>query len=596
MISRMGDSFSGGKERNEMMNNNTISREVFDGFSGLGLSVASGKTACYPENFRVLADGSLEKREGTRLIASLPDAIRGVCSFSDPDGEVILAVAGDCLYRILEDGQVLSAPCLETREGEIGFFVYGGRLYLLDGVRWYRYEGKCTLTKVHGYTPLYGKNWNASSSYRNEVNEPINCLSPYIRIQYYTPETPDSLYLGMAVESIAWITTEGRPLSPSNYELSASKDWIYLQPDIYAVNLEVCVVLPESYYKDDDFLSCVSAAVYEDFDNSRVFLYGGRDASRLYASSALSKSILVWDATCFPESCGLYFPKIQSLSFGNGQPITAIQRIYDRMLIYFPSSVWVTEPMDETATYDVLFSPLCGHLGCSAVQAVIMTGAASPISVSSSGVYRWKIDPDFLDECITRPLSDPIWSLIDDSFFENAEVCYNRKRAELWFHDRTKKEGRILLYHLDREEWYCYSGVSVDRLFTYRDGVGFTEGGNVFLFDEELVVDRTASEARDIVAICEIDWVDFDGVGVEKRLEEGVFTADLGGGELSVSLEDGEPLTKVTLCEKNGVSARVYEARMPTGRFRDAKLRLVADGPFKQRIYRAELLAQKGKK
>ena len=97
------------------MNNNTVARELFEGFSGLGLSSARGKGAHRLDNFRVLADGSLEKREGIRQIAALPADIRGIYGFVDGVDEVVLAVSSNNLYRISAEGeQVTFAPCFET--------------------------------------------------------------------------------------------------------------------------------------------------------------------------------------------------------------------------------------------------------------------------------------------------------------------------------------------------------------------------------------------------------------------------------------------------------------------------------------------------
>lgn len=225
-----------------------------------------------------------------------------------------------------------------------------------------------------------------------------------------------------------------------------------------------------------------------------------------------------------------------------------------------------------------------------------MTGAASPISVTLGGVYHWKIDPDFLDECITKCLSDGILSQFDESFFENAEVCYHRRRSELWFHDRSRRDGELFLYDLDREMWYCYSGVSVERLFVYNGGVGFFEGGKICLFDEALATDSYVDKECEIKAVFESGYLDFGGVETDKRLENAVLVAELCGGGLSVCVNDGRVLSLVKLSEADAAAPTIYEPRMPTGRFRMAKLTLCADGPFRQRIYRAELFAQKGKK
>ena len=577
------------------MNNNMASCEVFESFSGLGLSTR-GKTSCRLENFRVLADGSLEKREGIRQLASLPEPVRGVYSFFDGDEEVILAVCGNCLYQISRDGEILSSPCFSTSEGEVGSFVHGGRLYFLDGTEAYRYEGKGCAIRVHGYTPLYGKNWCTYRTDDHFLNEPINCFSPHIRIHFLVVSSTKLLSIGFCVESVDWVMANGVMIDPSKYSLTEAKNHVSFTESIYTSEMEISVTISESLYRDADFCSCRSAAVYEGFANSRAFFYGGKKNGQFFVSKRLDPKEAERDQALFSDSCGLYFPKGESLSVGSGQPITAVHRMLDRMLIFFPSSLWASEPLNEVEGDGILFSPICGHLGCSSSQAVVMTGASSPISVAHSGVYLWEIDPDLLSECVVRCISKEMLPVLEGRFFANAGICHHRKRGELWFYDADGGDGRILLYSLDRKTWYCYSGVLADRLFAFDGGVGFVKGDKLCIFDEDLCTDRFFDGEEKISALFESGWLDFDGAGTDKRLEALVLTADLSVGELSASLFDGKLLGEEKIFEADAVASGIYERRVPTGRFRAAKLRLCACGPMRERIYRVELLAQKGKK
>ncbi len=575
------------------MSNNTVARELFEGFSGLGLSSGRGKSSCRLDNFRVLADGSLEKREGMRQIASLPLAVRGICSFADANGEVLLAAAGNRLYRLTSAGEASFSICLENENGKVGFFRYGGRLYILDGAHLYRYDGGCEVTKVTGYTPLYGKDWDPL--YVNQsVYEPINRLSPRIRIRYTSGIAIDNIHLGVEAESVEWILVNGRTLDASSYLLLNDRLRIGFYEPVTCETMEVCVRLPASDYFDENFVSSVSAAVYEDFDNSRVFLYGGKTPSTLYVSAHVDRESLREDKARFADSCGLYFPNDRELSFGNGEPITAVGRIYDRMTVFSPSSLWVTERLGETERFRVQLIPICHHRGCSAQRALLMTGAASPITVSDGGIYRWKIDSDLLDECITRKLSDDMAPLVDESFWRHAEVCHNRSRAELWFYAKGDAEGRIFIYSLDRETWYCFHGIAADGLFTFAGGVGAVRGGEIFLFDERLSADQMAEGEKPIEAVFMSGWLDFGGVEAEKRLARATLVTALGEG-MRVGLDDGERLCEVVLTDADRQAPDIYDLRTPTGRFRSVRLTLTASGLDRQRIYRAELLAQKGK-
>ncbi|MBO4979959.1 MAG: hypothetical protein J6D16_06090 [Clostridia bacterium] len=575
------------------MNNNTACREVFDGFSGLGLS-SRGKTSCRLDNFRVLADGSLEKREGIRHLASLPRAVRGICSFPEGGEDVILAVAGNTLYRIRKNGETLSTSCFVTEEGEVGSFWFGGRLYFLDGKSIYRYEGNGVAVEVHGYTPLYGKNWSTFTTEDHTVNEPLNTLSPYVRLHFRVIDSVRQIEIGFGVKEIDWILADGVKINSSRYQLTNGKNAILFSELIYASEIEVSATVSTDGYTDSTPSSCRRAAVYEDFENSRVFFFGGQDSTQFFATEPRSAAVLARDRALYPLSCGLYVPLGRGCSLEGGEPITAICRCQDRMLLFFPSSLWASEVMDEAAGESILFSPVCSHLGCSANGAAVMTGTSAPITVSRGGVYRLRIDPDLLEECESTRLSDAVEPFFSGASLADVSVCYHHRRGELWF--AAKGADNILLYAPERKAWYCYGGIFVERLFAFGDGVGFSSGSEVFVFDEALCVDMLSDGAHLIEAVFESGWLDFDDTGAEKRAEGLVITAALSGGELMLSLSDGTPLGEEKISGKHPVPFGIYDCRLPTGRFRATRLTIRALGPMRERIYRAELLAQKGKK
>ncbi len=580
------------------MNNNHMLREVFDGFGGgLSLSSPHGKISHSIDNFRVLEDGSIQKREGAKLIAKLPDTVRGICSYVDADTEILLAAAGNSLYRISpSDGQVIGNACFSTNEGKVGFFTYRGRLYIMEGTDFWRYEGGCAVSRAYGYTPLYGVNWKTYHLNSTPVNQDINYLCPRIRIHYLIEDPTTYAYVGLSICSVDWVTVDDHPLDKKLFHVSKDRNWVLFDEEITGNNMEVCVTLDKEYYQNTDFLSSRSAAIYENFDRSRVFLYGGNDSLQLFISCLPTLEEAEKDSLTFSDSCGLYFPKGKSLRFGNGQTVTAVQQLYDRMMVFFPSSLWISEPMDEAEDKELLlFAPLCEHMGCPSPHAFFMMGTDSPIAVAHGGIYRWHIDSEFIKKCSAKPIAAAIHPLLDKSFFRHAEVCYHRCRSELWFRDKSKQDGRIFIHHLDKGIWYSYSGLSIDGLFEFGGGIGYIKDGHVYLFDENLAVDVKEDGEYPITGVLESGHLDFGELHADKHLTDILLRADIGNGELSVSVSDGHPLCEASLGANPTHAPDIYEIRTPTGRFRSANLRLTASGNTRQRIYRAELFAQKGK-
>jgi hypothetical protein len=291
----------------------------------------------------------------------------------------------------------------------------------------------------------------------------------------------------------------------------------------------------------------------------------------------------------------LYFPKDQSLRFGNGQTVTAVSRLYDRMMVFFSASLWVSEPMEDAEDGKPAFSPLCEHMGCPSPHAFFMTGTASPITVAHGNVYKWYIDSEFIKECTATPIAAPIHPLLDNSFFKHAEVCYHRRRSELWFRDKSHPDSRIFIYHLDKGIWYSFSGLAMDRMFSFDGGVGFTKDGHIYLLDEKCAVDVLEDGEHAITATYQSGHLDFGALNLSKNLTNILLAADIPGGGLSVSLSDGMTIGEAILDGKPTHAPNIYELRMPSGRFRAASLSLVCGGDQRHRIYRAELYAQKGK-
>ena len=97
--------------------------EELVGFGGIDAAspYGDGRMAYDMKNFKVLPDGSLVKRDGFAVLASLPEAVRGLYVLHEESGDFILAVAGSALYRIsVADGTSESAEVLTSFAGRVG--------------------------------------------------------------------------------------------------------------------------------------------------------------------------------------------------------------------------------------------------------------------------------------------------------------------------------------------------------------------------------------------------------------------------------------------------------------------------------------------
>ena len=109
-------------------------------------------------------DGSLVSRCGYRQLRELDGEFRGHFAL----GKMLYTVVGD-LFEVTDtsDGSRIALGTLPTDSGHAEIFCFGGDIYVHDGTSLYRYD-ESALSKVEGYAPYYGKNWDPA--YGGNIN------------------------------------------------------------------------------------------------------------------------------------------------------------------------------------------------------------------------------------------------------------------------------------------------------------------------------------------------------------------------------------------------------------------------------------------
>lgn len=569
--------------------------ESFNGFGGLDVTspIGSGKLLTF-RNFRLLPDGSAVKRSGFSYICTLDGEIRGEKTYSDGNEEVILAAVGRSLVRVnVLDGTVTSKEIFESSAGSVKFFEFGGELYLVDGCALYRYEGGCEASRCQPYVPLYGEGWSTYQTVANKVNEPFNALTPRIRITFnVTGSQVGTVYVGLKIKSIDGIWGSGKLIAPAAYKIHADGDKIVFYEYYFTGELSVLLTLDTEDYRNADFESCDRSEVFDAFEDSRVFVFGGDDARRLYVSSPVSEDAVCEQEEVYGFVAPIYFPNDEPVRFSGENPVNGVCRIFDRALLFSEFRAWVTSSLrtDEgRSRRGLLLETATDSAGCSSKGAVSIIGGANPVTVSHSGIYKWSIDDEFEEEMRLTRLSGSVEPLLDGGFSKNALVCRNRGDNELWFANKASENGSVLVYNCDSGVWYAYDGIVADALFEVGDTVAFRSQNSYYIFLGEEGYDCFEWGERDIEAVIESADFDFSQASVRKHIVRGEVTCELDGGELTLELSDGNRLFFESL-EARGASAthgetEFFDIRMRTSRIQRARFRLSAPGRSRQRIY-----------
>ncbi len=554
-------------------------------FRGLTATPGPGKlsAALHLSNFIISDDGSLVTRDGFGHVATLPAAVRSFVPWQDNDGhEILLAAAGAAVYRIdLADGTATPLSTLEEGDRPICFFPYAGKLYFLDGLNIYHYfEG--TVTVIKPYLPLYGKEWDPNSS-SNLLNEPINLLTPYIRIHYRSSQSLYLIHFGFRVsEAVLYDGTT--PVSPSLYTLSADGSYIRLTSSYRAQTGEYYVIarLNNNGWNDAGLFSCPYAAQYDSFTSPRFFFFGGDEASSIYLSQPIEEDPLSGDIP-------LYIPPSHRVSFGSGRAITDIARVWDRMMICTVGDTWLTDAIDDSRLISV--RPLSSSTGCVAPKGLVMLDGNSPVTLSPGGVFQWNIDPSTEWSAERRCLSFDIEPRLGQALSE-ARLYYTDTDRRLWVFLPDEAGGKLFVYRLKDGTWTTFAGVSAKWIYEISDKVGFCDGHSFYLFDPTLGSDQPApGETRHIEARFVGRHDDFGNSETVKRGTRLTLEGELSeGGELVVQLSEGDALLASLPVPDH--SAEAFDAHLATPRFHRAALTLTASGPGRKRIFRVGVHAR----
>lgn len=572
-----------------MINKNIANKTAsFDGFSGMDSSSPFGKGKTFRlENLRLLSDGSLEKREGYRHLASLPDTVRGVYRYEDGGEEVLLCVAGSYLCRVTRHSEPdASVAFLETL-GEVLFFELGGALYIQDGERLYRYEGGTSVTAGEAYIPLLGNGWLSDTPSPGEVYESPNALTDKVCIRYEKGNISTALWyccFDRPMVSIERVQYGATVVDPAEYRLLEGGMRLNFPKGVYVGNEQLVVWATLA----DPSLPAVptGAMRWRGEGADRSFLYGGRDPSRLCADRAVSDASATGleEIPYFP----VYYPLELARSFGEGKQITALRRVEDRLLVFSESETYSSlDPVEEDAPMD--FVRVTDSFGCTAPEGVAAIGDNRLLLVEANGVYCLEVDPALERDCEVKRVSGDVEAAWGADFSAHAAVCYVRRREEVWFADPSGA-GEVFIYRPTDGCWYCFTGIEADYLLLLEGEPVFAGGTEVCAFDRDARMDEAAYGETEIRGVFRSHFLDFGAPESDKRLEGLLLLADLDGGTLEVRLSDGGYLAEFSVeGDAHPTFPYLYERHLRSGRFRFASLELRAAGAARQRIFGAKV-------
>ncbi|MBE6634103.1 MAG: hypothetical protein E7620_07170 [Ruminococcaceae bacterium] len=556
-------------------------------FGGLKqASVVADRGASMMRNFRILEDGSLEKRCGYRVLHNLNAPIRGVWEGTLNGETLTFAVGGNTVYRKRADQSSMTAVYqLTTNSGRVTFFMYRNRLYLLDGVSALIYRPALgSFSVAEGYTPLYGRNWHPTSM--GKVNEPVNLLQNRVRIHYLNTAGSTVFQLPFTAKQIDRLYLDDKAVTSYSFTPDTSTFTIS-SVDSAVRSVEVSFVRSDAFDQRDQVLSNSTAALYTDPIRETVLIYGSSPYT-VYCSRRVTDEMLAESARIYTGSDPLYLPEDNTFAVGSPtHPITCVCQFHKQALIMNQQSVWAlrysepTEADPDPSDNDPRIYLLSSGIGCSAREGALVCGNRLA-TVQLGEIYLMNSpvnDPSFCTfQQITQDLQDS-----PGEVFTKSSLLYYRERADqLWWFDPAAPNGVIRIYDKKNEVWFTYDGIPANNFFELDGELCFsTDSGGIYLFDETEEYDN----GKRITAVYQSHYLEPSHPELLKRCMRVCLGATVGAGELTLELDTDRgsfPLILPGACDS---TPDLFDRRVSVGKFRFLRYRIISQSVERCRIH-----------
>lgn len=454
-------------------------------------------------NFRITQDKHLQIRPGSKTILSLADALSSLGQGNTQDGaetrvygvwrgiagasEHILASFGGHIWDIDTKNSAAkdkgSAPM-----GEVSFFGFGGKVYLLGGGEYKSWDGgtDTAFATVEGYVPLI----QTATTPKGEgtLVETVNRLTGKRRVQFSPDGTATVFQLPeKGINEVSSVKSGGEPVTNCTMDLENGTVTFTAAPAAGTNTVEI------EYRKGDGARSEVTGMKYSELFNgatdTRVFLYGDGTNRAVYSGVPFATG----------RASAEYFPDLYELTVGESNtPLTALVRHYSRLMAFKTDSAWAILQgeiglADGGSTAAFYVQPVNRQFGNEAPGQVRLL-ENNPLTMDAGSVYQWRSGSSYAsyisnNENNAKRISDRVASTLRG--FDLKEVLTANIKAdhEFWFLHGT----RALILNYANDSWYLYDGLPFSRIVEHEGTViGFSDDGAVVEFSQKYRSDNGA--------------------------------------------------------------------------------------------------------
>lgn len=454
-------------------------------------------------NFRITQDKHLQIRPGSKTVLSLADALSSLGQGNVQDGaetrvygvwrgiagasEHILASFGGHIWDIdTKNGTAKdkgSAPM-----GEVSFFGFGGKVYLLGGGEYKSWDGgtDTVFATVEGYVPLI----QTATTPKGEgtLVETVNRLNGKRRVQFSPDGTATVFQLPeKGINEVSSVKSGGEPVTNCTMDLENGTVTFTAAPAAGTNTVEI------EYRKGDGARSEVTGMKYSELFNgatdTRVFLYGDGTNRAVYSGVPFATG----------RASAEYFPDLYELTVGESNtPLTALVRHYSRLMAFKTDSAWAILQgeiglADGGSTAAFYVQPVNRQFGNEAPGQVRLL-ENNPLTMDAGSVYQWRSGSSYAsyisnNENNAKRISDRVASTLKGFDLKKVLTANIKADHEFWFLHGT----RALILNYANDSWYLYDGLPFSRIVEHEGTViGFSDNGAVVEFSQKYRSDNGA--------------------------------------------------------------------------------------------------------
>lgn len=615
----------------------TCAYEAVDAFGGIDHAALIGKLseAWDIDNFRILADGSLQKRDGYALLCTFAAPIDAAQPCTDDDEHAFVLTGGSVWRVSVSDGEKRligrvreASDTHEVHEvSDAGgcFFCLDGQTYLLTGGSFSAVTrdelpasgslGAVTLGELPASGSLGADTWDelpASGSLDADtwgelpasgslgavtlgelpsaegyvplygrdwsqdggsVFQPRNLLSRHVRLTYRLTAPSRMLRTGLSGFRIERLCIDG--VETDAAEAAARGQYICLPVTLpRGASVEVLLLLDDL----PDTAALLASRGAHTFGDAprRIVCYGGSKDGRLFLSRPVTDAELTASQACRPAGTAVYFPDTDVIETGLRPEVSVTGNAAALLVSDRERSLLLTS--------DGRLRRLVGVPGADCDGVCIGHDA---YTVSSRGLWR----VDLRSGNGVRPVDGDRLPCAEDG---RLVMGYDPRYSELSVASPSSERGEVLVLSLSGHGCYRFSGVGAQLWLRCGETLCFAADGGLFAFVPERGRDRVlGGEELPISASLVSRWSDMGLPDRPKRLRS-LRLCSQGDEPFTLTLsQPSGTLAEVRLPGGDGSSLELHSRLLRTDRFEHVRLRLTCRGSGRQRIFGVALYATK---